>query len=209
MISPSMKAHFDKILKLIKSFIANLMLIRNKKSMPYKFRLTTNSQLPNDFLPDEKETYRLSRFALKKLTGLDNLHITNHQYMTEKPETAVSISHTKGLGAALICDYPGIDNIGIDIEWADRKYRPGVEKYFLLEEDDSQLSLLEVWCAKEAAYKALCPIYTGEKTLVIKDFTIRGGRFYGPDKSVGKIEIYHDTIEEKKVVMAIALLETK
>lgn len=163
------------------------MLMRNKKSMLCSYLLI--HEVPTDFLPEKRDDHRLSRKALKELTGLDNLSIVNHLHMAADTSMKVSLSHTKGLACAAMSQDPEVVSIGVDVEWSDRKYRSGIEKYFLRDEDDKSLELIELWACKEAAYKALSPIYKGDKTLVIKDFIIKERVIYLEDLPIGEVQV--------------------
>jgi len=161
------------------------MLIRNKKIMICSYLLT--HEAPEDFFPEKRQDFRLSRSALKGLTKLDDLEIDNHLAMSADSSIKVSISHTKGLGCAAADNSDQTISIGVDIEWSDRKFRSGVEKFFFREEDDKSLSLIELWSCKESAFKCLSPIYKGEKTLVVKDFVIDKGRIIFEGRDIGEI----------------------
>lgn len=159
--------------------------MRNKKNMQCQYLLT--HEVPTDFFPEKRADYRLSRKSLRDLTGLECLEIVDHLHMKDDPTIKVSLSHTKDLGCAAISKDPKVASIGVDVEWSDRTYRSGIEKYFLLESDDKDLELIELWACKEAAYKAYSPLYKGQKTLVIKDFTIQDHKIIFQDEIIGDI----------------------
>ena len=178
------------------------MLIRNKKTMNSKFRITTT--VPESFLPDEKEHFRLSRYALRHLCGQEDLTIEKHLHLKSAPNIKVSISHTDGAAAAMICESESTISIGIDIEWSCRQVKPGIEKFFINEADDCQINKLENWCIKEAAYKAYSPIYNDEKVLVLKDFTIKDNAFYICDKYIGDYEVEYQEIDGREIIITKA-----
>lgn len=145
---------------------------------------------PREFLSGEKEDFRLSRHALYGLLKDENIlteslssvtkddfEIIDFDHLKNRPQIKVSLSHTKNAGAAAISKSPMLLGLGIDIENKNREYKPGIEKFFLLDSDDKNLGPLHLWCAKEACYKAVYPHYKGEKVLVIKDFEITGNQF--------------------------------
>lgn len=180
------------------------MLIRNKKSMSCSYLLI--SKVSEDFYPQKSEGFRLSRRALKDLTDLENLNIVNHLYMEDQESTKVSISHTKGLGCAMISKDSKLQSIGIDIEWSDRKYKPAIEKYFMRDEDQESLSLIQVWACKEAAYKALFPLYKGQKPLVLKDFVIRDERIFFEGRDIGEVKVEELFFEKRALTLAQATI---
>lgn len=164
----------------------------------------------DNFFPKEKEGFRLSRSALLKLTTrsliTENLSIINHDHLESLPHVKVSISHTKSAGASIISNHSKVKGIGIDIEWSDRIFKRGVEKFYITTKDDTSLSALEIWCAKEAAYKAYFPHYKDEKPLVLKDFYIHDLCFYIGDKKLGNIFFYSIDHHFKKLTIAVAVL---
>ncbi|EQC43805.1 4'-phosphopantetheinyl transferase superfamily protein [Bacteriovorax sp. Seq25_V] len=176
-----------------------------------KYHVRVEFSHPEDFHPEANQGFRISRYALSQLTknhlGHEVLEIESFNHLKNNPETLVSLSHTKDAAAAIIANHSDYQGIGIDIEWRTRKYRPGIEKYFLLESDDKELPLLDLWCAKEAAYKAYFPHYRGEKVLVIKDLIIKNSKFY----IEGNVDALGDILFEntEDYILAIALLEKK
>jgi hypothetical protein len=82
----------------------------------------------------------LIRAELKKLLPENSLLYT-------------SISHTKDMGMVAICDVP----VGIDIELAERPHDRIVRRISTAEEMSEAPSAASLWCAKEAAFKALRP----------------------------------------------------
>lgn len=94
-------------------------------------------------------------------------------YAADSPDLPVSISH--GAATALLAvGEPGGRKIGVDIESTDRSAQlERVRRRFVAEADDTgPLSLLHLWTAKEAAYKA-----AGQPGLSLTDITVdRSGR---------------------------------
>lgn len=172
-----------------------------------KYTIRVDFTCPEDFFPLEKQEFRLSRYALsclsKELLGFEALEIVDHDHLKLSPKTKVSISHTKEAACCVLSGFDEVLGLGIDIESKQRKYRSGIEKFFKLAEDDQNLSLIELWCAKEAAYKAYFPHYNESKTLIIKDFTIKDSQFYAFGKLLGRID-FKNTAE---FILAIATLE--
>ena len=175
------------------------MLIRNKNIMIDKYSLIND--VPPNFAPNHKLDFRLSRYALTRLTNTDEYEIIDHLYLKNHPNLLVSISHTKGLGCAFICDRKEVKSIGIDIEWTSRLIKKGIEKFFLRDEDSKELNNLELWCIKEAAFKAHSPLYTGEKTLVLKDFIINKGSVFFMNKEIGSYHLEYNQIDNKELLI--------
>jgi len=175
-----------------------------------------HSEIPREFLehlefqPKTIDGFYLSRLALSELTErplkIDSLKIKNHLHLENDNETLVSLSHTKGAAAAAIAKKEeGLISIGIDIERISRKLNINSSKYFLREEDEKSYSLLEIWCLKEAIFKAYAPFYQDEKTLVLKDFWITEDRF-GHYSNRGKVLGKCNVKKEQGLYVAIATL---
>lgn len=108
----------------------------------------------------------------------DNLHLTHH------PHLKVSLSHTRGLSAALAATQQR--SVGIDIEHAKREFNTEVAKFFV-RSDDLELPLLKLWSIKEAAFKAIAPLglHTDQKeVLVLKDLRVKDSVITLFDKDV-------------------------
>ncbi|MFG1591491.1 4'-phosphopantetheinyl transferase family protein [Halobacteriovorax sp. CON-3] len=177
--------------------MAKEMLMSNKKFMRSTFLYLGQSELPEGFMADKRNDFRLSRFCLSSLTGLKDLSIINHLHLESDKSKLVSISHTKELAACALCTNPEVKSVGIDIEWSERKMREGTFKYFVSHERELKLHTpLEIWCIKEAAFKAYSPFHDDEKEkiLVLTDFEIiEQGILQGPNDS----ELIYEIIEEE------------
>lgn len=125
--------------------------------------------------PKRVREFAASRNALAKLCKRDNfddLEIEGNSHLRHDPKTKVSLSHTRGISAAAISS--SHTAIGVDVEFADRIFKEAVAKFFKHSEDYA-ISTLELWCIKEAAFKAFEPLkhYQSIKdTLVLKDLTV-------------------------------------
>lgn len=120
-------------------------------------------KLPADLaeLPSQIETRNLewlaSRFLLSQLVNQPIVRKTE----TRKPvmmndDRYISISHTFDIASVMVCTH----TCGVDIEKDLPRIRT-IEKKFVSESDlntieksDYQLKLYQIWCAKEAMYKA-------------------------------------------------------
>lgn len=111
-----------------------------------------------------------------ELTYQDVL-IENHLHLKSSPEIIASVTHTNSFAAAVVTDSQKISSVGIDIESRERQLKEGIKKFYILENDEIK-DPLELWCIKEAAFKAISPLYKEEKRLVLKDITVkRDGTF--------------------------------
>ncbi len=134
-----------------------------------------------------RDFYNSRQALLKALKLLDRnfktleynqLDIIGHRHLVGHPTTLVSLSHTGNCSAGLVSNDQSIQSIGIDIEKTTRMVRPGVENY-IGHPHDQKMSLLELWVAKEACFKAASPIWQTERAapLVLKDFWVRDSSF--------------------------------
>lgn len=178
--------------------------------MKYCLKLKNNHSPSNKHFEGASEGFFLSRLALSEISNLPfnpkYLEIENHLQLEKKPELLASLSHTKGIGAAAVMEKGETLSIGIDIEHSSRKMKTNSKRFFRRREDEESLSDLELWCLKEAIFKACSPYYQGEKTLVLKDFWIKNnqfGHFEWPKKKLGQCQI---KVEDEVIIATARLL---
>jgi len=161
------------------------------------------------------DSFTNSRMALKKLLnnkGLEvldlklDLALNNYRELPHYPQFYISLSHTKEIGAAVLVEKTYVCGIGIDIEWEQRTIKPGAEKFFIHLEDRHNLRPIELWTAKEAAFKALSPLGTYPGTLVLSKIIIQNNNFFTHEEPhlKGEFVVYHQTIGDKRYVFTIA-----
>lgn len=112
----------------------------------------------------------------------DQINISEHHHLAFYPEILVSLSHTEDLALAFVLshnDHPEIASIGADIEFIDREIPEILLGKYLRPEDEFSTSLC-AWVQKEAAYKAIQPIYKGCRDL--KDIVIKNNLFFLAEK---------------------------
>lgn len=134
-----------------------------------------------------------------------DLNIINHHHMEKAKDALVSLSHTSKFSMASVTKSCDIQSIGIDLESVDRKIKKGIEKFFLNEKDEIS-DTLHLWCIKEAAFKAISPLYKGEKQLVLKDIAIQAnGRFVllldEPIQGYWKIQIESERVFSHALIL--------
>ena len=159
-----------------------------------------------------------SRMALKKLlerhkvnTQLKNLTITNHLFLTHFPNFLVSISHSKFYAAAALGETNHYRSVGIDLELCSRKIANGAERHFINIEDSfaPEVTPLQKWCMKEAAFKALSPLisdYPLNKSLVLKDIAFDQYYFGLPlfAKKIGEVSLETKKFDGQHFLLACA-----
>ena len=184
--------------------MTELNQINNKKMK--KAQISIEFEVPENFYKDKKDNFRFSRFALRKFITEESLEIENHTNLKANKNIKVSLSHTKGAGCAMTLYSELNVNIGIDIEWNDRKYTEEIRKFFINEDDDTNLSTLETWCVKEATFKAYHPIYNGEKNLILKDFKIKNKHIYFNQIKLGTFSILYKSYNKRTLIVASVII---
>lgn len=169
-------------------------------------------------ISSEKDAFTNSREALATLLkqeGLDiqnlksDLELINFQHLKKFPDFVLSLSHTKDAGAAVLARKSEVISIGIDIEWNDRMMKPGTEKFYRNQEDSFYPDNIELWTMKEAAFKALSPVYTSldvPGVLVLSKIIIKEGVFYTQERPAitGTVSTHFFHSNERKMVISIA-----
>lgn len=158
-----------------------------------------------------------SRLALKSLLEEKgeavedikrDLELINFHHLRYFPDYLTSISHTKGAGAALLAPKEAYLGLGVDIEWVDRPIKSESQKYFTHPEDRHSYPLLETWCLKEAAFKALSPLGYDE-VLVLSKIILKEDSFWaqGKEHIKGKISFKIVESSRRQLIIAIACIE--
>lgn len=111
--------------------------------------------------PHRVQGFLLAREALKealKAFGKDLspslLGLENYHQLKSFPEFTLSLSHSKELGAAILADRKDCLSVGIDIESELREVKDSIWTR-VSHPHDVSLRKIELWCLKEAAFKAL------------------------------------------------------
>lgn len=126
-----------------------------------EWELLAGNVLGKDVHADRKNGFILSRMAL--LSALEEagvraspkeMILTDYSQLKQYPQFTVSLSHTKGFGASLIADKKTYLSVGIDIEQEARPVKDMIIER-ISNPGDLRLRNIELWCLKEAAFKAL------------------------------------------------------
>ncbi|MCY4524655.1 MAG: 4'-phosphopantetheinyl transferase superfamily protein [Halobacteriovoraceae bacterium] len=170
----------------------------------------------------KEKNFHLTRTALKnclrqfapqrRWDNMEQLKIINHHFLQQDGELRVSLSHTKEVGAALLCHCNEAESVGIDIEYSHRPISYRAVNYFKNPKDkwnyQSKENILWAWSIKEAAFKALSPLLEKnmKKPLLLKHIWIEepyfGVAFH--ENPMGKFQKKYD----KKLFLNIALAFT-
>jgi phosphopantetheinyl transferase (holo-ACP synthase) len=140
------------------------------------------------------------------------LEIDNHLHIKDAPHLLASLSHTKDVAAAVIgTANDQLLSVGIDLEWAERKLKPGMEKFFINEHDDiEKYQGLELWSLKEAAFKAISPLLVNwsYQRFVLNHIWIKGLEFglIGNQQSIGCLHLKKEMHRDRQLIISLAEL---
>jgi phosphopantetheinyl transferase (holo-ACP synthase) len=157
-------------------------ILRHFKNLKTKVMNTFEGEIPEtvkELYPGKKRVrlHYTSRLALINAINSDefktyeDVEIENHQFLKRDPSIKVSLSHTDHKALASVSSCEEVLSIGVDLESEDRPIKEGIKKFYIRDEDEIE-NELELWCIKEAAFKAISPLYKGDKRLVLKDIIV-------------------------------------
>lgn len=111
--------------------------------------------------PNRVRGFILSRVALENCLRqrginrpLSSLTLDSYFQVTGLESLTISLSHTPQAGAALVAERKDFQAVGIDIEDEARAVKDSIIKR-IAHPADANFRNIELWCAKEAAFKAL------------------------------------------------------
>ncbi len=170
-------------------------------------------------ISSDKDAFTNSREALASLLKQemisvinlkDDLELINYQNLKKFPDYVLSLSHTKGAGAAVLAKKAEIASLGIDIEWSDRNLKDEASRFYRHPEDSAYENKLELWTMKEAAFKALSP-HGFPGVLVLSKIIIKDGEFFTNEQPSirGRVETHLKNVDNKKLWVAIAYTTLK
>jgi phosphopantetheinyl transferase (holo-ACP synthase) len=168
----------------------------------------------------EKDAFTNSREALARLLQNEaeikigdlktDLELVNYQNLKNFPDFVLSLSHTKGAGAAVLASKSEVSSLGIDIEWSDRSLKDEAARFYKNEQDSVYENKIELWTMKEAAFKALSPLgFPG--VLVLSKIIIQDGQFFTNERPeiIGVVKTHLKNVDNKKLWVAIAYTTLK
>lgn len=138
------------------NFTSNLILPTDPE-----WDILAKEVLGNTLHPERKKSFIRSRIALKNALKNQDLEASihelklNHFHSLEAfPDLTVSLTHTKEAGAALVAPRKDFLSLGIDIESEARVVKENIKER-ITHPSDLVLRNIELWCLKEASFKAL------------------------------------------------------
>lgn len=168
-----------------------------------------HSALGNTVHPDRKKGFLLSREALKKSlqeqgfeVSIKDLKVNNFHQLPTLPQLTISLTHTKDCGAALVGNRKDFHSLGIDIENEARIVKDSIRDRIAHKEDEP-LRNIELWCLKEACFKALMNTGKFEHPVEFGSIQIGDGKwFHSPSALEGEWKLENI----KPFVVALAFL---
>lgn len=136
-----------------------------------------------------REALRLcfSKFGLP--IGISELKIKNYNHLTNHSSVTFSLSHTHLIGVAILGEKQIYCGLGIDVELENRQVKDAVIER-ISNKNDLSLEKINLWCVKEAAFKALMNTGRFSRNIEFSDIAIGSGVFsHSPSKLSGEWEL--------------------
>lgn len=154
-----------------------------------------------------------------EMATIEQLQVTNYQYLTQFPQYVCSLSHSFHCGAAVLAKSKQFQSIGVDLEPIHRPVASYAQKYFSSPSDKRlAYNLIQWWCLKEACFKAIYPISAlwsphCPKLLLSNIWIAPGneGLQFGVEggASVGHCEVQTVTIDQDFFYQAVAAIPSR
>jgi 4'-phosphopantetheinyl transferase EntD len=179
-------------------------------SLDPQWQMLSSLTLGEGVHSDRKNGFLLARQALQNClaeVGVKvspaRLNLRNFHQLENVEQFTLSLSHTSECGAAMIADRKFFRSVGIDIEREDRVVKDSIRER-ITHKDDTNFRNIEIWCLKEAVFKALMNTEKFEKPLEFSSICIgKDSWSHSPSGLEGKWEV--ETI--KPFVVARAFLQ--
>lgn len=175
-----------------------------------EWEMLSLSTLGADVHSDRKMGFLLSREALKSALSnrgfspsISQLTLVNYHEVVGFPQLTISLSHTKECGAAVIAERKNFRSLGIDIEEETRIVKDSIRER-ISHPSDINLRNIEIWCIKEAVFKALMNTDLFPKPIEFSSIQIQNGIWtHSPSQLSGEWLLQNVT----PFVMALAFLK--
>ena len=143
-----------------------------------EWNLLARNELGIGVHPDRITGFLLGREALRlcfnkfgRTIGISDLKIKNFNYLTNHSDVTFSISHTHLIGAAIVGEKLKYSGLGIDVELENRGVKDAIIER-ISHCNDQSLDKINLWCVKEAAFKALMNTGKFHKNIEFGDIEI-------------------------------------
>lgn len=172
----------------------------NAKDIPL-WEALANLELGENIHPGRKRGYFLAREAMRSLfrnEGIDvpinELRLVQHKELIAHPDYTISLSHTPTWGAAILGNKKTYRSIGVDIESQTRIVKEMIKER-IAHPEDIKLTNLELWCLKEASFKAIMNTGLFDRPFEFSDIQISSNTWsYSPANLAGEwaLETKHE-----------------
>lgn len=164
--------------------------------MDPEWEVLSRLTLGDDVHVDRKSGFLLARQSLLlclKDVGIvlspKGLNLRNFHELQDFEQFTLSLSHTKECGAALLAERNNFQSVGIDVEREERFVKDSIRER-VAHKGDTNLRNIELWCLKEAVFKALMNTDRFEKPLEFSSICIeKGGWSHSPSGLEGEWEL--------------------
>lgn len=148
------------------------------KSLDPEWEILSNLTLGTGLHSDRKQGFLLARQALQNClaevgvcVSPKGLNLRNFHLLENVEHFTISLSHTVECGAAILADRKNFRSVGIDLEREDRVVKDSIRQR-IAHKDDAKFRSIELWCLKEAVFKALMNTEEFEKPIEFSSICI-------------------------------------
>lgn len=127
---------------------------------------------------DRKKGFLLARQALLNCLQEVGIKVSpkglifkNFHQLNNLEQFTISLSHSKECGAAVLAERKNFRSVGIDVEQEDRIVKDSIRQR-IAHKEDAIFRNIELWCLKEAAFKALMNTDQFEKPMEFSSICI-------------------------------------
>lgn len=136
-----------------------------------------------------REALRLALAERGYRAELKQLDVEDNHSLRIFPGLTLSLSHTPAAGAAIIADKVTYRSVGVDIESPSRKVKDSIIQR-ISHPDDGSFLPIELWCLKEACFKALMNSGEFPRPIEFSSIQVRAGAWaHSPSGLCGKLEV--------------------
>ena len=130
-------------------------------SLDPEWEMLSSLTLGDGVHSDRKKGFLLARQSLLNCLNEVGVNISpkglmfkNFHQLTNLDQFTISLSHSKECGAALLAEREFYRSVGIDVEHEDRVVKDSIRER-ISHKEDAIFRNIELWCLKEAAFKAV------------------------------------------------------
>lgn len=151
-----------------------------------------------------KTGFSISRAALRALLidqghqiKIADMDLENFNTLKKFPQLTVSLTHSGTFGAAVLANRSEYRAVGIDLELKTRVVKAEI-KARIANPTDANLTNIELWCAKEAAFKCLMNTEMFSKNIDFKEIVVGADFWFHPESGLRGELIFH--LEEDHLI---------